>query len=171
MKKLKGMRRPQPAKRPGSRWWLRRKVLAGAAALGVLAIGTIWMVASPREAAGTPVTVYAARTCSCCASWVSHLQRSGFAVSFHATTELKRVKDEQGVPADLGSCHTAIVAGYTIEGHVPADLVRRLLRERPSVAGLAVPGMPAAAPGMDGTGSYEVLAFQPDGTTQVYARR
>ena len=88
---------------------------------------------------------------------------------------LRPIKARHGVPADLEACHTALVDGYVVEGHVPADLIVRLLRERPAVVGLAVPGMPAGSPGMEAPGSpaerYRVFAFDRDGTRRVFATR
>lgn len=103
---------------------------------------------------------------------MEHLKENGFAVEVRNARDLARVRQEQGVPGELASCHTSVAAGYALEGHVPADLVRTLLADRPPVAGLAVPGMPSAAPGMGVTGPrYDVLAFVPDGGTTVFARR
>lgn len=102
------------------------------------------------------------------------MRQSGFTVQIEDVASLDTVKAEQGVPPSLSSCHTAIVDGYVIEGHVPAEDVRRLLAERPNVAGLAVPGMPVGSPGMEVPGApaepYEVVTFRADGTTEVFAR-
>lgn len=119
------------------------------------------------------ITVYKSPTCGCCAKWVDHVKEHGFTVVTHDTNDLTRVKAMAGVPARLSSCHTAIVDGYVIEGHVPADLIQKLLEERPEVVGLAVPGMPMGSPGMEGPykEAYDVLLFRRDGTTDVYARR
>lgn len=125
-------------------------------------------------AVGDPlVIVYKSPTCGCCGSWVEHLRQSGFRVEARDTMDVTAVKAALGVPERLWSCHTATVGGYVIEGHVPADLVRRLLAEHEDVAGLAVPGMPVGSPGMEGPNPqpYEVIAFRRDGTTEVYARR
>ena len=103
-----------------------------------------------------------------------HLRDSGFPVETDDVADLGPIKRRYGVPANFAGCHTAIVEGYVVEGHVPADLIERLLRERPRVAGLAVPGMPAGSPGMEGPGPadrYEVLAFEKNGRSTVYARR
>ncbi len=106
---------------------------------------------------------------------MEHLRRHGFRVVTKDTTDLASVKADRGVPASLSSCHTAVVDGYVIEGHVPADVIQRLLRERPDVAGLAVAGMPIGSPGMEIEGApaqrYNVLAFERDGTSRVYERR
>ena len=119
------------------------------------------------------VTLYKNPTCSCCADWADHMRQQGFNVEVREGADLIQVKSEHGVPLDLASCHTAVVDGYAVEGHVPGDVVRSLLDERPEIAGLAVPGMPRGVPGMpgEGLGSYQVLAFQTDGARDVYAVR
>lgn len=104
----------------------------------------------------------------------SYMKQAGFQVKVHDTDDLMTVMHQTGVPHTLGSCHTATVGGYSIEGHVPADLVLRVLRERPAgVKGLAVPGMVNGSPGMEGMGSapYQVIAFDGNGHTSVYAER
>lgn len=125
-------------------------------------------------AAGAPqLTVFKSPTCGCCHAWVEHMRENGFSVAVVDTVDLAPVKARHGVGRHLESCHTAVVDGYVIEGHVPADLVAKLLTERPEVAGLAVPGMPVGSPGMEGAykEAYDVLAFGKDGRTTVYARR
>jgi hypothetical protein len=106
---------------------------------------------------------------------VGHLRQSGFAVKPVDLTNLQPIKTKHGVPAALESCHTALVGGYVVEGHVPADLIHRLLRERPPVAGLGVPGMPAGSPGMEVPGRapdrYQVYAFDRGGKTRIFATR
>lgn len=112
-------------------------------------------------------------TCGCCTGWVDHLRREGFTAEVVETPEINRVKVRLGVPQDLASCHTAEVGGYVIEGHVPADAIRRLLAEKPPGRGLAVPGMPMGSPGMEMDGmapdTYEVVLFGPSGRT-TFAR-
>jgi hypothetical protein len=120
------------------------------------------------------VTVYKSPSCGCCKAWVEHMRQAGFRMDVHDMDDVQPVKTAMGVPGPLASCHTARVGGYAIEGHVPADLVAKLLREHPSdIAGLAVPGMPAGSPGMEGMGkdAYDVVAFTKDGHTRVYASR
>ncbi|HEX2249502.1 MAG TPA: DUF411 domain-containing protein [Gemmatimonadales bacterium] len=146
----------------------RRKFVAGVAGLVVLS------GRSQRLAALTavPITIYKSRTCGCCAKWVDHVRENGFRTTVHDEEEMDRLKDQWKVPAPVRSCHTAKVGGYLIEGHVPAVDIHRLLTERPKVAGLAVPGMPAGTPGMaepGQEGDYEVLAFQFDGSTSHFA--
>jgi hypothetical protein len=103
-----------------------------------------------------------------------HLQSNGFPVKPQDIDDLEPLKRKHGVPASLEGCHTALVDGYVVEGHVPADLIDRLLRERPPVVGLAVPGMPVGAPGMESPGAperYQVLTFDRNGRTTVFSSR
>ncbi|HEX5831016.1 MAG TPA: DUF411 domain-containing protein, partial [Gemmatimonadaceae bacterium] len=108
-----------------------------------------------------------------CKAWVDHVRKAGFAVEAKDVNDVEPYKAQLGVPLLLASCHTAIVEGYAIEGHVPADLIHRMLKEKPKVAGLAVPGMPMGSPGMEGPrkDAYDVVAFTKDGKTRVYAKR
>jgi hypothetical protein len=117
--------------------------------------------------------VYLTPTCGCCGKWAKHMEDAGFKVTRTVTTELAAVPERQRVPARLRSCHLAVVDKYIVEGHVPADLIQRLLRERPDVVGLAVPGMPIGSPGMEGPNpqSYSILSFKADGSTAEFARR
>lgn len=125
-------------------------------------------------ASGTEITVYKTPTCGCCTKWVEHMESNGFAVNSIDVNqaELMRVKQERGMKPELSSCHTAVADGYTFEGHVPAELVRRFLAERPRSIGLAVPGMPMGSPGMEGFRSeaYDVLEVDSTGGTDVYQR-
>lgn len=121
------------------------------------------------------ITVYKSPTCGCCTKWEEHLRQNGFRVVSKETTDLDQVKLKHRVPRELGSCHTGVIAGYAIEGHVPAASIRRLLKERPKgVLGLAVPGMPMGSPGMEGPESvrYEVLALREEspGRPEVFDR-
>lgn len=121
-----------------------------------------------------PVVVYKSPTCGCCGDWILHLQQAGFQVTAHDVDNVAPIKRQHGVPQPLESCHTAIIGDYVVEGHVPADAIDRLLRERPAgVAGIAVPGMPVGSPGMEGPNPqpYEILAFQREGGWSVYERR
>lgn len=106
-------------------------------------------------------------TCGCCAAWVDHIRAAGFSVEVIESPEMNRVKARLGVPQDLASCHTAEIGGYVIEGHVPAGEIKRLLSEKPSAKGLAVPGMPAGSPGMEVSGmepeTFDVVLFGPSG--------
>jgi hypothetical protein len=107
------------------------------------------------------VQVYKSPDCGCCDKWIDHLRADGFTVRATNVPDVTPIKLENGVPEKLAACHTGIVGGYVVEGHVPAADIRRLLRERPDVAGLAVPGMPIGSPGMEGPHPerYQVLAF------------
>lgn len=143
----------------------RRQLLA---ALGAAAVAP----AQTAVAAPPAVAVWKTPTCGCCGAWVKHLEASGFTTQVTVQTDLEPIKARYGVPARLASCHTAVVEGFVIEGHVPAGDIQRLLRERPpGVRGLVVPGMPAGSPGMEGPVSerYATLALAADGTTRVFA--
>ena len=135
--------------------------------------GTGWWLFAPVPAHAGEITVYKSPTCQCCELWLRHMRRAGFAVTERNVADLGSVKKEHGVPGQLSSCHTSAVGGYVIEGHVPADLIERLIDEQPAVAGLAVPGMPAGSPGMESGRKepYDVLTFTRGGETAVYARR
>lgn len=111
--------------------------------------------------------------CGCCGQWAEHLQANGFRVKTVMEGDMESVKRRFAVPQRLTSCHTAKVGGYVIEGHVPASAIKRLLREKPAVAGLAVPGMPAGSPGMEVPGRkdpYDVVAFDRVGRSRVFER-
>ena len=146
--------------------------LTGGAAIVAAGLAITARLHAPAPA-GPVVTVYKSPTCGCCGKWIGHLQAAGFTVAVHDTSDLAGVMARSGVPSRLASCHTARVGDYVIEGHVPADLIERILREHPAIAGLAVPGMPAGAPGMEGAPPvrYDVIAFDRQGKTSVYARR
>lgn len=127
-----------------------------------------------KESALPSVTVYKSASCGCCRLWVQHLIRAGFTVQVKNVGNLNPVKQRVGIPAGLGSCHTAEVGGYFVEGHVPAQDIKRLLQEHPRAKGLAVPGMPAGSPGMEVPSGqvkpYEVLLVAQDGKTSSFAR-
>ncbi|HEX2781867.1 MAG TPA: DUF411 domain-containing protein [Gemmatimonadaceae bacterium] len=122
-------------------------------------------------AADSVLVVYKTPTCGCCKGWVEHMQKAGFAVEVHDMPDLSAVKREAGVPDELQTCHTARIGGYVIEGHVPATDVRRLLAERPAVAGIGTPGMPMGSPGMEGAyrDRYDVVTFGGSGKSTVFA--
>jgi hypothetical protein len=117
------------------------------------------------------ITVYKDPSCGCCKSWIEHLIKHGYRVDAKDTPEMPGIKRSLGVPDRLSACHTAIVNGYLIEGHVPAADIARLLKEKPKVAGLAVPGMPMGSPGMEGPQKqhYQVFSFDKAGKTKVFA--
>ena len=119
------------------------------------------------------MTVYKSPTCGCCSAWIEHVEKAGFRCTVRDLPDLTEVKASFGVPRALESCHTAQIGGYLVEGHVPADLIEKLLREKPTARGLAVPGMPIGSPGMEGgtPERYQVLLFDRAGGTRVYATR
>jgi hypothetical protein len=152
----------------------RRTIIqAGAMALGTLAVVSPVMAL----AAGKPLLeVWKSPTCGCCHDWIAHLQANGFQVAVHDVSEAAKAAQrlKLGLADKFGSCHTALVDGYVVEGHVPAREITRLLKERPKAVGLAVPGMPVGSPGMDGPlyqgrkDAYAVLLVQKDGSSSVY---
>jgi hypothetical protein len=157
--------------------------LASLATAAATVIGTKALGAQPAPkraasaATGTalpPMTVYKDPNCGCCAEWVTHVRKAGFVVTVRDTADMSSVKASFGVPSALESCHTARVGAYAIEGHVPADLIQKLLREQPVARGLAVPGMPQGSPGMEQGApkdAYDVLLFDKAGKTRVFASR
>ena len=163
--------------RSGGRVMSRRAWLGFSLGGAVVALGAErwWNWNNPRtiDANATPILVYASPSCGCCQQWMKHLESNGFDVTKELVADVTPLKKKYGVPEDLWSCHTAIVDGYAVEGHVPADLIQKMLTERPSIAGLAAPGMPNGAPGMEGASRdrYEIIAFTRSGTTEVYAVR
>lgn len=141
-------------------------------ASGTHAAGT---ARTPGAAAASALlaVVYKTPTCGCCAKWVDHLKANGYTVEVHDVQQVEPIKAEWGVPAGLASCHTAKVGGYVFEGHVPAEVIQRVLREKPQIAGVAVPGMPMGTPGMEGPykDRYDVISFDRGGNTKVYESR
>jgi hypothetical protein len=135
----------------------RRSVLV-VGAVSLLQPGTLF------AAEEQVITVHRDPNCGCCLGWVQHLQKSGFRTKVLETNDLDEVKKRLGVPDDLAACHTAEIAGYVVEGHVPAVALKRFLAERPNATGLAVPGMPIGSPGMEGgrPEKYDVLLFGPN---------
>ena len=122
-------------------------------------------------AAGLPeAVVYKSPTCGCCASWVAHMKASGFDVKVVEQNDVDEVKRRFGVPEHLASCHTALIGGYVVEGHVPASAVKRLLNEKPAALGLSAPGMPIGSPGMDGPNPtpFGTQLFDERGRTKVF---
>ncbi len=146
------------------------RITASGLALGTASASSLLALAPAKEA-----TVYKDASCGCCRKWVEHMEKSGWTVTAHDVPDVGVYKKKYGVPDNLGSCHTAMVTGgYVVEGHVPADLIDKLVAARPSdVIGLAVPGMVQGSPGME-TGrsdKYDVIAFSKDGKTKVFATR
>lgn len=121
----------------------------------------------------TPMTVYKTKTCGCCAKWVDHLRANGFTVNVKEVEGTEEIRRQSGVPDNLASCHTGVIAGYAIEGHVPAAEVRRLLKEKPKAKGIAVPGMPMGSPGMEQgprKDTYWVYLFDDKGGAKEYQK-
>lgn len=118
------------------------------------------------------ITVYKSPTCGCCAKWVDHLEQNGFSVVVHERHNMSPVKEQFGVDQRYQSCHTAVVDGYIVEGHVPAKDIKQLLAQKPDIKGLAVPGMPMGSPGMEGPykDHYRVLAIDDEDAARVYSR-
>lgn len=148
----------------------RRRFLADGAlaALGLLVAGR----GLAAQRAKPAMVVYKSPSCGCCGKWVEHIEANGFAVEVRDLENMAPIKQRYKVTSALQSCHTAVIEGYVIEGHVPASDVKRLLAEKPKVVGLTIPGMPQSAPGMDLTPfvAYEVLAFDDKGSAKVFAR-
>ncbi|MEO7270756.1 MAG: DUF411 domain-containing protein [Vicinamibacterales bacterium] len=141
----------------------------------VIAGASISAAQRPPAAARAAVEgkVYLTPTCGCCGKWVEHMNASGFKLTREVTSDMSTVAAHRKVPESLHSCHTAVIGQYVIEGHVPADLIKKLLQEQPKIVGLSAPGMPAGSPGMDvpNSPSYPIVAFRADGTTYEFARR
>lgn len=138
-----------------------------------LTLAVVPAVACSRPAKAAEINVYKSPSCGCCGAWVSNLRTSGLNVVVHDMDDVTPIATKAGVPADLRSCHTAIVDGYFVEGHVPAPDIRKLLRERPKARGIAVPGMPIGSPGMeqgDRKDAYATLIVDRGGGARVFAR-
>jgi hypothetical protein len=175
---MAGMTRVPPDKRPEAlhsesearRFMIGRDEMRRLSAACGLALAMVILV-SCRSEDPIAITVYKSATCGCCVKWVDHLEAGGLSVKAVDVQNLAWVKKEYGVPDRLASCHTALVDGYVIEGHVPVEDVIRLLEERPDVVGLAVPKMPIGSPGMEGPNPepYDVLAFTKQGSTHTFA--
>ena len=159
---MRNIRCPSP-RHPHMPFCSKRRLLAGMAVL---------TLARPASAAPVDFEVWKMRACGCCAAWAKHFEAAGFRTIVHEVDDVGEIRAAAGVPADLGGCHTAKVAGYVVEGHVPVAAVQRLLAERPAILGLAVPGMPLGSPGMEIEGEpaepFNVIAFAADGSRTVY---
>jgi len=141
--------------------------LAAFAAFGVV-------MAQQQRSAAPLVEVFKTPTCGCCSQWVEHMRANGFTVRTNDLSDLAEIKKARGVPDRVQSCHTAVVSGYVVEGHVPAADVHRLLKEKPAVAGIAVGGMPIGSPGMEFPGTkaqaYDVMSFDKSGAIRMFAK-
>ena len=144
----------------------------------ILGLAASLLFAAPGHAdqkADLAVEVFKSPNCGCCGNWVKHMQGQGFKVTANNVeySILTRIKRQAGIKEEFASCHTAKIGGYVIEGHVPAEDVKRLLAEKPDAKGLVVPGMPIGSPGMEMGNekeAYEVLLVKKDGSTEVFAR-
>ncbi len=130
-------------------------------------------MAAAADSTAMAMTVYKDPNCGCCAKWVEHAKAHGFTVTTMDMPNLSMVKQKYGIGPEIQSCHTAVVGDYAFEGHVPADVILKMLKEKPSISGLAVPGMPIGSPGMEGATRerYDILTFDRAGRTTVYAQR
>lgn len=152
---------------------LRRRLLTALPLLAAAVAAPRLVRAGAAPSAATPVEVWKDPSCGCCHDWIEHMQANGFSFTIHDTGN-NGVRAQLGLPQKLGSCHTALVGGYLIEGHVPASDVHALLQQKPKALGLAVPGMPVGSPGMDGPvygnrrDPYDVLLVARDGSTRVF---
>ncbi|HFD87000.1 MAG TPA: DUF411 domain-containing protein [Gammaproteobacteria bacterium] len=151
----------------------KARLIAAFSLLTILGGVSVVMFMQKNTAVAADIEVFKSPTCGCCNKWVAHLKENGFKVAVHNRKNMQQVKVAMGVPHKLESCHTAKVGDYLIEGHVPADVIARMIREKPAIKGLSVPGMPMGSPGMEGPvrDQYNVLAFQADGKTEVYESR
>lgn len=147
---------------------------SGEVVAGAASEATATPAASPTRAdahALPRALVYKTPTCGCCSLWVDHMREAGFEVDARDLNDIIPVKIDAGVPPRMSSCHTTLIDGYVVEGHIPAEHVKRLLEERPDIVGIAVPGMPIGSPGMEGIGArpYQVLSWDHEGNVEVYA--
>jgi len=133
--------------------------------------GSVWDKPTPALGGPKEMTVYRSPTCGCCEKWIAHMQKQGFTVKDILSEDMDAVKQKLGIPPNLQSCHTAVVDGYVVEGHVPAGDVKKLLKTKPQAAGLAAPGMPAGSPGMEmggGKANFPVLLFDKKGNAGTF---
>ncbi len=151
---------------------MRRNIL-----LSVIILGSVFLAAcstSAESSSDSQVTVYKSATCGCCSDWVSYLEDNGFAVTTIETEDMATVKDNNAVPLELRACHTALIDGYVVEGHVPVDEIKKLVEEKPNILGIAVAGMPPGSPGMDipgfETDPFDVVSFDADGNVEIFAQ-
>ena len=154
-------------------WSTHAKAFGLGILLAAIGIGAYLQWGSSASADLPPVTVYKSPTCGCCTEWVSHLRERGFQVKVEDRVNVQPVKRQLGVPNGLASCHTATVGNYVVEGHVPAEQIKRLLQNKPNLKGISVPGMPIGSPGMergDRVEPYAVVGFTGSGDTTTVAQ-
>jgi len=151
----------------------RRSLLIGGGAViaaGAIASGLIFKPST--SAAGSEILVYKTPTCGCCGAWVRHLSDAGLNPRTINQRDLTATRKKFGAPANLASCHIAVADGYVVEGHVPADAIKKLLAERPEAVGIFIPGMPLGSPGMEspyGSQAYDVILLRRDGSREIFA--
>ncbi len=149
-------------------------ILLGFLSVMVNTSGPLLAAESVEQVGNQEITVYKTESCGCCTKWVEHLEASGFQVNIESVVETSTINAALGIPPQMASCHTAVADGYWIEGHVPVDLIQKLLSEKPTgIKGIGVPGMPAGSPGMESPYpvSYQVLSVDDTGSVGVYATR
>jgi hypothetical protein len=149
---------------------MMKKLLNLLTAILVLAIGNAWAESKQMEKP-VDIVVHRSPSCGCCGKWVEHLKQNNFKVNDIVTDEVQVIKDKYGISQELASCHTAIVDGYVVEGHVPANDIRTMLKTKPNIVGITVPGMVKGSPGMemgDKKDAYQVLGFDKAKQTQVF---
>jgi len=149
---------------------MKRRTFLSAAVVAAAGLPAIARLAQAAPVAQPVIEVYKSATCGCCGAWVEHLRANGFRVNAHDVPDPSDYREKYRIPNELGSCHTGVVQGYALEGHVPASEIRRLLKEKPKAIGLAVPAMPMGSPGMEGhrKDPYDVLLVMADGSHKVY---
>jgi hypothetical protein len=156
----------------------RQSIQAMATGVGAILFGGAELAAcapGATSATSKKMVVYKSPTCGCCGNWIKHVEAAGYQVEAIDVDDVTPYKKKHGVPLELSSCHTGVIDGYAVEGHVPADLIDKLLKEKPQNAkALAVPGMPLGSPGMEVGGrkdAYDVLLIDKNGKSRVYAKR
>ena len=148
----------------------RRALLLGSVVVGSGSVFAWNVLGSTQPARAGTITVWKSPTCSCCGGWVAYMRGKGYEVSVNLVADPDRIKADFGIPASLYSCHTAKIDDYLVEGHVPEGAIAKLLVERPSLKGIALPGMPEGAPGMGGVpGTYRVVGFDANGRIDRFA--
>ena len=152
---------------------MKKKLSFALASFSVFLIGFLYFSgASSKDAIANEIVVYQSKTCGCCKKWVNHLQDNGFKVRSELMDDVTDVKLKMNVPMKLASCHTAVVNGYVVEGHLPASAIKKLITENPSLKGISVPGMPMGSPGMEGSykEAYDVIAIGNNGEETIFAK-
>ncbi len=134
-------------------------------------LASVWDRETESYSGNVNMTVYRSPSCGCCGGWIEHAKKHGFQVTDIKTDDIEAVKQEHNIPQDLAACHTTMIDGYVMEGHIPVDDIKRFLKQKPNVAGLAVPGMPLGTPGMesgDRKQAFDILAFDDNGQVEVF---